>query len=84
MEITKPSITRLARKAGVKSVSDECFPYLRSFLVSRVESVLKSAIQINGIHGTKTMMPDDVYEALAIRGENLTASTLLGKTTVGK
>ena len=28
-DITKPSITRLARRAGVKSVSDDCFNIIK-------------------------------------------------------
>ena len=29
--ITKPSLTRIARRAGVKSLSDDCFDAIRNF-----------------------------------------------------
>lgn len=81
MEITKPSITRLARKAGVKSISEECFPYIRALLEQRAKEVIRNALIITT---TKTLMPEDIYESLALTGVNLTQSNDLGTTTLAK
>ena len=84
MEITRPSITRLARRAGVKSVSEECYPHIRALLTQRLNLVLQHALVVNSEHTTKTLMPNDVYDALALLGENLARSTDLGDSTVSK
>ncbi len=84
MEITRPSITRLARKAGVKSISEDCFPVIRALIVQRMNSIIQNALIINSEHQTKTMMSEDIYEALSITGENLAQSHDLGTNTVGK
>lgn len=84
MDITKPSITRLARRAGVKSISDECFDYIRVLIVMRMMHVLNHAMIINSEHQTKTLMADDIYEALSLMNQNLAQSSELGTTTVSK
>jgi histone H3/H4 len=84
MEITRPSITRLARRAGIKSVSEDCYDNVRALLTSRLDQVIQSALVVNSEHQTKTLMPEDVYEALALMGENLTQSSDLGTSTVSK
>jgi len=84
MEVTRPSITRLARRAGVKSVSEECFPTIRAIIVQRIDEIIKNALVVNSEHQTKTLMPEDIYESLALSGENLTQSHDLGTATIGK
>jgi histone H3/H4 len=84
MEITRPSLTRLARRAGIKSVSEDCYKNVRALITQRLDLVLRSALVINAEHATKTLMPEDVYEALALMGENLAQSHELGTTTVSK
>ncbi len=84
MEVTRPAMTRLARMAGVKSVSEECFPLIRGLLVQRIDDLVKGSLVVNTEHQTKTLMADDIYEALSLRGENLTQSHELGTTTIGK
>lgn len=84
MELTKPSITRLARRAGIKSISDECFNSIRGLLTQHLNNIVRNALVINSVNQTKTLMPEDVYEALATMGENLAQSHDLGTTTVSK
>lgn len=78
MEITRPAITRLSRKAGIKSVSEECFAVIRNLISQRVEQVLNSALIVNAERQTKTLMVEDIRQALALQGENITESTELG------
>lgn len=84
MEITRPSITRLARKAGVKSISEDCYPIIRALIAQRVGDIIRNAVIINSEHQTKTLMPEDVYETLSLLGENVAQSHDLGTNTVGK
>ncbi len=82
--ITKPSITRLARRAGVKSLSDDCYNTVRSLVRVYLAEVIIAALVVNSEHNTKTLMPEDIYEALRLRGYNVTQSHELGTTTCTK
>lgn len=65
---TKPAITRLARRAGVKSMSDDCVVPIRNLIGMELDKILQTTLIVNQQHATKTIMPDDVYDALAICG----------------
>jgi histone H3/H4 len=82
--ITKPSITRLARRAGVKSISDNCFDTIRDLIGYRLEEVISASLIVNSEHQTKTLMAEDVYEALRLLNYNVTQSTDMGKSTCSK
>lgn len=83
-DITKPSIIRLARRAGVKSISDDCFDAIRQIILDHLESVIQAGIVVNSEHQTKTLMSDDIYDAFFIMGNNVTQSNELGTTTCNK
>ena len=68
---TKPAITRLARRAGVKSMSDDCIIPLKHLVAMKLDEVLSTTLIVNSQHATKTIMPDDVYEALSLCGINV-------------
>jgi histone H3/H4 len=68
---TKPAITRLARRAGVKSMSDECIVPLRHLVAIKLDEILRTTLIVNSQHATKTIMPDDVYEAFSLCGINV-------------
>jgi histone H3/H4 len=84
MEITRPSITRLSRLAGVKSISEDCFDEIRDIMLHRLERVVKASLVVNSQKQNKTLMAEDVYDALALMGENLTASSYLGTSSITK
>ena len=65
---TKPAITRLARRAGVKSMSDDCILPLKHLVAIKLNEILYTTTVVNDQHATKTIMPDDVYEALSLCG----------------
>lgn len=83
-DITKPSITRLARRAGVKSVSDDCFNIIRYIISNRIDDIISTALVVNSEHQTKTLMADDIYDAFSLLGVNVTQSNDLGTTTCSK
>lgn len=82
--ITKPSIIRLARRAGVKSVSEECIDIIRQMIENQLEQVLNAALIVNSEHQTKTLMASDVYDGLTLLGHNITPSSDLGTSTCNK
>jgi histone H3/H4 len=82
--ITKPSITRLARRAGVKSISDDCYDTIRNLVGLYLSEVIVAALVVNSEHNTKTLMPEDIYEALRLRGYNVAQSNELNTTTCAK
>lgn len=84
MEITRPSIVRLARRAGIKSISEECFNNIRALITFQITDIIKKSLVVNSEHQTKTLMTEDIYEALSLNGENLTQSNDLGTNTISK
>ena len=77
MEITKPSITRLSRRAGVKSLSDECHEMIRKIIENKLHEVLNVVVSVNSEHNTKTILSSDIYDSLHILNHKVTASTEL-------
>ena len=82
--ITKPSLTRLARRAGVKSLSDDCYDTIRTMVNKKLNEVVNTALIVNSEHQTKTLMVEDVYNALSLLGYNVAQSDDLGVTTCSK
>ena len=79
--ITKPSITRLARRAGAKSMSEECYSTIHDYIGSTIEDIVEVALLVNMARSTKTLMEDDVYDALRLKGYNVAQSSDLGSGT---
>jgi len=84
MSLTKPDITRLARSAGVKTVSEDSYDLVRKIIEAEVREIVRLALIVNSEHQTKTLMSDDIYEAIAFRGTNLTQSSELSVSTCTK
>jgi histone H3/H4 len=82
--ITKPSITRLARRAGVKSLSDDCYNSVRELASDLLTEVIIASLVVNKAHQTKTLMVEDVYDALHLKGYNVAQSMDLGTSTCAK
>lgn len=74
MDITKPSITKLSRRAGVKSLSDDCHDMIRNIMENKLTDVIKAVIAVNSEHNTKTIMSNDVYDALSLLNHRVTHS----------
>ena len=71
---TKPSITRLARRAGVKSMSDDCVDTIRSLIGVELNEIVRMAVILNEQNSTKTVMTDDIYNALKFLNMNVARS----------
>jgi histone H3/H4 len=81
---TKPAILRLARKAGIKNLSDECYEPVRSLLGMELQEILKVAIYINTIRGTKTVSVDDISDSMRLLGKNMAKSEDLSIASCSK
>lgn len=82
--ITRPSITRLARRAGVKSVSDDCYDIVRGIIDLKLKEIIETSLIVNSEHQTKTLMVDDIYDALGLLNYNIAQSSELGTSTCVK
>lgn len=74
-QITKPALTRLARRAGVKSLSEDCFDTIRNLTSLKLTEIIQGILTVNNEHSTKTIMSSDTYEALRLLGYHLGQST---------
>lgn len=79
--ITTPSITRLARKAGIKSMSKECYDEVKKICTEKIEEVIKNILLVNN---TKTILISDFIEALELNSEFITISDNIGNNIVKK
>jgi histone H3/H4 len=78
--LSKPCISRLARMAGSKSLSDDCYDTIRNLIGMKLNEVISNIIIVNDSHQTKTIMSNDVYKALELSGILITESTALNTT----
>lgn len=72
----KPAITRIARRAGIKNISDESYNTVRNLILDRLTNLLETAFIVNEQTNTKTLMVADVVEALRLGGVVLCRSTM--------
>jgi histone H3/H4 len=69
--ISKPSITRLIRKAGIKSISDDCYDTVRSYIGMKLAETVYATSVVTKTHGAKTVSVPDLVEALRVQGTPL-------------
>lgn len=81
---TKPSILRISRKAGIKSISEECYPCIENLIASELEEILKIALVFNKTRGNKTILAEDVYDSLENMGRIVARSEELNPVTIEK
>lgn len=70
--LNKSSITKLSKRAGVKSISEECNEKIRKIIESKLDEIVDTMIIINSEHNTKTIMTSDVYDSLQLLNHNIT------------
>ena len=66
--ITKAALGKLAKKAGVKSITANCVPFLQEEIRTKLTEILKIALIMSD---TKMLMEKDVYAALEALGVNI-------------
>lgn len=75
--MSKASITRLGRRAGIRSMSEDCYNTVRSLCSLKLLEVVQATVTLNNEHSTKTIMSKDAYEALKLLGYNVGQSRRL-------
>ena len=83
---TRPAIMKLARKAGVKSLSEDCYRLIDSILASRIEQLVKDGLLVHKFRGAKVLTCNDIQEAAKLRGYFYADGDELksGRVTTGK
>ncbi len=82
LNFTRPSITKIARKAGVKSLADECFVLVDTLMMDSIETLVREGLLVNRVRGGKVLTVDDVQAALMQRGEFRTSGEALAFSKV--
>lgn len=73
-KLSKPSINRLAKRAGVKSISEDCYDTIRNLMGMELNNIIKNILIINDQNNTKTIMVKNVYDALHLMNYNTAIS----------
>ena len=73
-EFTKPSIIRLARQAGVKNISEDVYDEIRKIINKKLNEIIQIALIVNDEKQTKTLLVDDLIDALKLSGEYISKS----------
>lgn len=68
---SKPSIKKLAKRGGVKSLSNDCFDPIKNLLYLKLDDILRTSLIINEHRNVRTLSVDDIYEALRVKGINI-------------
>ncbi|KAJ2906314.1 putative hhf2p protein, partial [Zalerion maritima] len=69
--ITKPTIRRLARRGGVKRISNLIYEDIRAVLKARIETIIRDCVIYVEHRQAKTVTVDDVIFALRRLGKPL-------------
>jgi len=70
-EITNPGLRRIARRGGVKRVSEASFDESRALLGEFLKSVVQDAVIMSEAAGRKTVTTNDVAYSLKRQGHAL-------------
>jgi len=73
--INKPSLVRLSKIAGVKSLSHDSYDILNKVALDKIEDIVHTCIIVNSQNKNKIISKKDLYSALHILGYNLTSNT---------
>ena len=82
IELSKSSIIKLARRAGVKSLSEESYNTIRSLIGIKLKDIIKAIVIVNDSCQIKTIMGKDVYKALNLLNYNITQSDNLNSNKI--
>nr|QBK86551.1 MAG: hypothetical protein LCMAC102_03460 [Marseillevirus LCMAC102] len=77
--LTKPAFERIARKAGVKSMSGLCKEELRGVVLSKMRPLIEDAVIFTKNRNASTISVNDVLEAIKNQKQNFAFSTAIKK-----
>ena len=80
--ISKPSILRIARLAGIKSLSENSYPVIEKLIKKYTEEIIKNTLILTSQNNSKTIMVEDVYNSIHLLGYNIAESKDLSNDTL--
>lgn len=80
-KITKPSINRLAKRSGIKSLSEDCYDTIKNLIGMELNIIISNILIVNAQNNTKTIMPKDVYDTFDLMNYNITQTSNLNTNT---
>ena len=69
--ITKNTIKKLARRAGIRDLHQDSYNTIRDLTAIKLAEVVNAIIIVNNEHKTSTITVNDTYKALEILGYNI-------------
>jgi histone H3/H4 len=78
-EFTKSSILKLARKAGIKSLSEDTYNTIRNLIGLKIDKTISDVLILNSERKTKTILMDDLIDSYALKNKFISKSTELNK-----
>ena len=82
--ITKPSILRLAKRAGIKSLSEDSYDSIINIINNNMTDLIKVILIVNSENNNKIINKNDVYNSLNLEGYNVSYSNELSRNTFTK
>lgn len=70
--IPKQCILNIARRAGIKTISDDCYETIRNIMGIKLCELAKHVEIVNTQKGTKTISNDIIAESLKLQGKRVT------------
>jgi hypothetical protein len=84
MEITLPVLSRLSKKAGIKTISKNCYPLIRELYDEELTRVLNVISVIAEEKDVTTLTEQELNKALELLNINITCSEHIGTTVITK
>lgn len=84
MKLNKPSVMRLARRAGVKTMADNCVDTVNDILIEHLDDILRSSLVVHSLNNNNTLSAEDVVNGLTFMGHNVTYSDKMTTTKCPK
>lgn len=77
-------LKRLAKKAGVKSISKKCYKKANLLIDTQIIELMKKITTITDNRDCKTISEEDFIKCMKMIGINITTSSCLGTRIVNK
>ena len=75
--ITKVSIKRLSKAAGIKTISEDCYDVIREIIQNKLNEIVTVSSKIMTEGNSKTLSQSHIINGLELMGEYITQSSEL-------
>jgi histone H4 len=82
--ITKSSISRLSKRAGIKNLSEDSYKTIEDIIEKDINDLVKTILIVNSQTNNKTINTSDIYNCFKIKGYNVSYSDDLNTNTMTK